>query len=285
MVSLIVSQLSKVIRVPSRKQLRELNQGSSVQKKHHWGTRLLGICAVIVLLFCSFAQATVLNEQFMVKELTNSGLAREVQNDVNASLASYGIQGDVITTSQTNQLLKQAIHQIYQGKPLQLDTSDVANAVQGRVGNTLAKYGVSSSLTNDVPTSSINSQVSTIINNRINTTDVAKLENGIHVARVGSIIGLVVSIIVLLMIVIRDIFAKALIADFRWITLLSGILSAFSLSLLKPERYAHNYASFAEVINEIGHAILKVGWQMIMVDLGLAIFLFIIAFVFNRRKA
>ena len=161
----------------------------------------------------------------------------------------------------------------------------MANAVQGRVGNTLAKYGVSSSLTNDVPTSSINSQVSTIINNRINTTDFAKLENGIHVARVGSIIGLVVSIIVLLMIVIRDIFAKALIADFRWITLLSGILSAFSLSLLKPERYANNYASFAEVINEIGHAILKVGWQMIMVDLGLAIFLFIIAFVFNRRKA
>ena len=285
MVSLIGSQLSKVIRVPSRKQLRELNQGSSVQNKHHWGTRLLGICAVIVLLFCSFAQATVLSERFMVKELTNSGLAREVRNDVNASLASYGIQGDVITTSQTNQLLKQAIHQIYQGKPLQLDTSDVANTVQNSAGNTLAKYGVSSSLISDVPTSSINNQVSTIINNRLNTSDVKKLETGIHVARVGSIIGLVVSIIVLLLIVIRDVFSKAIIADFRWITLLSGILSAFGLSLIKPERYASDYASFSEVINEIGHAILKVGWQMIMVDLGLAIFLFIIAFVFNRRKA
>lgn len=271
--------------MPSRKQLREDQRLTRPTNGHHWITRVIGVIAVTVLLFCSLAQTTILNERFMTKELINSNLASEVQNDVNASLSGYGIQGNVITVQQTNKLLKQGIHQIYQGKPIQLDTSDVTSSLQNQAGNTLAKYGISSTVISNAPTSTINSQVATVLNHRLNTQDVAELEDGIHIARVIAMIGLAVSIIILVLIAVRSAFARSIVADFRWITIVSGLLSAALLSAIKPENYASDYASFASVITQTGHSILKIGWQMVCVDLVIAGLLLIMGLVFKRFRA
>ncbi len=277
--------LSKVINVPSRKQLRDAKQSGMPVQSHHWVTRLVGTIALIILLFCSLAQTTVLNERFMTKELVNSSLANEVQNDINANLSSYGIQGRIVTTDQTNKLLKQAIHQVYQDEPIQLNTSDVVNSIQNRAGNTLSKYGISSSLVNSVPTSSISNQLASILNNRLNTKDVAKLENDIHVARTITIIGLVTSIIILVLLAVRGMVTKSIVADFRWMTLISGIVSVGVLSLIKPANYASSYASFSSSIMQVSRSILKIGWQMVCIDIIIAVLLFIIGLFFKRGRA
>ncbi|WP_295729949.1 hypothetical protein [uncultured Limosilactobacillus sp.] len=271
--------------MPSRKQLRDAKQSGMPVQSHHWVTRLVGTIALIILLFCSLAQTTVLNERFMTKELVNSSLANEVQNDINANLSSYGIQGRIVTTDQTNKLLKQAIHQVYQDEPIQLNTSDVVNSIQNRAGNTLSKYGISSSLVNSVPTSSISNQLASILNNRLNTKDVAKLENDIHVARTITIIGLVTSIIILVLLAVRGMVTKSIVADFRWMTLISGIVSVGVLSLIKPANYASSYASFSSSIMQVSRSILKIGWQMVCIDIIIAVLLFIIGLFFKRGRA
>lgn len=275
-----------MINLPSRKQYRK-STVQPVRVAHHWGTTVLGVIAAVVLLVCALAQTTVLNESFMVNQIASSQVGQEVKNDINASLSSYGIDDQIITTKQTNRLLKQAVHQIYEGKNIRLDMSGVMGNVEDKAGNTLSSYGVPSSVINSLPTGSLNDQVSSIVNSRINNDDVTELEGWLRTLRLVTIIGLILSVIVLLLIVIRDAVAKTVVRDFRWVTLLSGIVSAGLVMVIKPvlQSYASDYASFSNVINQISGAILNVGWQMVLVDLGLAVVLFIISLVFHHHKA
>lgn len=276
-----------MITLPSRKQYRERAVSQPAKVAHHWVTTIIGICAAVVLLFSSLLQTTVLNENFMTDQITSSQVGQEVKNDINASFSSYGINGQLITTKQVNQLVKQAVHQVYAGKAIHLDTSEIMDGVQGRASNTLSSYGVPSTVINKLPTGALNDQVSSIINSRINTQEVTELENGIRLARVITITGLIIAVLMLLLIVVRTWLTRTVTRDFRWITLVSGIVSAGLLIMVKPvlNSYASDYASYSAVINQISSAILKVGWQMVLVDLGLALVLWVISLVFHRRRA
>ena len=57
--------------------------------------------------------------------------------------------------------------------------------------------------------------------------------------------------------------------------------------MTKPvvQSYAQDFASFANVIHEISTNILKIGWQMVMVDIVVAVILFIISFFLRRRRS
>ena len=92
---------------------------------------------------------------------------------------------------------------------------------------------------------------------------------------------------ILLLIVIRNLFSRTIIRDFRWITLIGGGIAAGILIMTKPvvQSYAQDFASFANVIHEISTNILKIGWQMVMVDIVVAVILFIISFFLRRRRS
>ncbi|WP_251547162.1 hypothetical protein [Limosilactobacillus caecicola] len=272
--------------MPSRMEYRQQVQPVETPK-HHWGTTIIGALAVVLLVICALAKATVLNEKFVEQQVTSSAVSAEVKNDLNASLASYGLSGGVITTKQTRQLLKQATRQVYQGKRLHLDMSSVSNSLENKAVGVLSSYGVSSSVLSSLPTGSVNDQVSTIINNRINSEAITNLENGLRLGRLLNLTGLIISIIILMLIVMRSWFTKTLVRDFRWITLLGGLGSALLLVSARPVIHSLqvDYASFSTVINQVSNAILKVGWQMVIVDLVLAIVLWMVSLFLRGHRS
>lgn len=272
--------------LPSRVEYRHQNKQEHDVPKH-WLTTILGVVAAIVLLICALAQTTILNEQYMTNEIVNSSVSNQIQNDINSSLSSYGLDTNVISGQQTRKILKQVIHQVYQGKNVRVNVENIVDDNESRLSETLSSYGLPSAVINQLPTGSINEQISSVVNGRINNDQLHELETGITIARASTLAGLVVSVVVLLLIVIRNLFSRTIIRDFRWITFYSGVIFACFLIMIKPviKSYSQDFASFANVIHEISANILKIGWQMVAVDIGLAIILFIISFFLGRRRS
>ncbi len=264
---------------------KQTNQPHNASK--HWLTTLLGVLASVVLFICALAQTTVLNEQYMTNEIISSSVSSQIKSDVNSSLSSYGIDTNVINDQQTRKILKQVIHQVYEGKNVHISVDNIINDNESKLSETLSGYGVPSSVISQLPTGSINDQISSIINSRLNNDEIQELETGIKIARVSTLIGLVISVVILLLIVIRNLFSRTIIRDFRWITLIGGGIAAGILIMTKPvvQSYAQDFASFANVIQEISTNILKIGWQMVMVDIVVAVILFIISFFLRRRRS
>ena len=272
--------------VPSRMKYRKQVQQSNNTPKH-WLTTVLGIIAAVVLFVCALAQTTVLNEQYMTNQIVSSTVSDQIQNDINSSLSSYGIDTQVINTKQTRKILKQVVHQVYEGKSIHINIEDVMNNDESKLGNTLSSYGVPSALISQLPTGSVNEQISSVVNNRLNNSEIQQLETGIKIARVVTFAGLIISVAILLLIVTRNLFTKTIIRDFRWITLLSSGIFALLLMATKKiiQEYSSDMASFANVIHNISENVLSIGWQMVMVDIGLSIVLFIISLVLSRQRS
>lgn len=272
--------------VPSRMKYRKQVQQSNNTPKH-WLTTVLGIIAAVVLFVCALAQTTVLNEQYMTNQIVSSTVSDQIQNDINSSLSSYGIDTQVINTKQTRKILKQVVHQVYEGKSIHINIEDVMNNDESKLGNTLSSYGVPSALISQLPTGSVNEQISSVVNNRLNNSEIQQLETSIKIARVVTFAGLIISVAILLLIVIRNLFSKTIIRDFRWITLLSSGIFALLLMATKKiiQGYSSDMASFANVIHNISENVLSIGWQMVMVDIGLSIVLFIISLVLSRQRS
>lgn len=270
----------------SRRQYRE-SEAQTKSAPKHWLSTFIGIIAAVVLFMCLFARSTVLNENFMSNEIVSSNVGKQVRNDINASLSSYGIDEDVISTKQANQLLQQGLKQVYAGKPVRLDFSSVLGNLEGRASSTLSSYGVPSSVISQLPTGSLNSQVSATLNSRINNQQIQQVEDALKMANSVTISGIVISVILLVLIAVRDLVGRTVVRDFRWITLISGMISAGFLAMVKPlvHGYSADFASFATVISKITTDVVRVGWHMVLVDLALAIILFIISLIFYRRKA
>lgn len=272
--------------MPSRREYRAENKKPKATRKH-WLSTIVGVIAAVVLFACLFVHTTILNESYMSTEIINSGVGKQVKNSLNASLSSYGIDEQIITTKQTNKLLKQGIKQIYQGKPVKLDYSEVLDGLENKADNTLSSYGLPSSLISELPTGSLNSQVSSALNSKINTQQIQEVESDIKLANGLTITGIVVSVVVLVLIAVRNLISRTIIRDFRWITLISGIISAALLSTVKPlvQNYSADMASFSSVVQKITDDVVQVGWQMVLVNLVIAGVLFIISFIFHRRRA
>lgn len=272
--------------MPSRREFRTVQQHSTAVPKH-WLSTLVGIIAAVVLMVCLFVHSTVLNQQFMSTEVVHSSMAKQVKNDINASLSSYGIDEQIVTTKQTNKLLTQGIKQIYQGKPVKLNFASVLGGLEDRADNTLAGYGLPESLISQLPTGSLNSQISATLNSRINGTQVQQVENAIKTGNRITIAGIMISVVILVLVAVRDLFSRTVLRDFRWITLISGLIMVVLILMIQPlvQSYSADLASFQNVIKQITADTIKVGWQMVAVDLTLAVVLWLVSFIFHRQKA
>lgn len=219
----------------SRKSLRKQAQPDvpTTKPRRHWVSTVVGILAMLVMMFCLLLNTTVLNEEFVANEIIQSTVGSEIQSQINSSLSQYGVAGETITKKQTNELLKTAVKQVYSGQSIKLDLSDILNNLEDGANDTLSNYGVSDELKNSV-TDSVNTEVTNIINSKINTPAVAQFESRIKLAKTLVIIGLIASVAILFMVALYDLFTHTLLRDFRWIMIISGSLFAVFLNWLKP---------------------------------------------------
>ena len=264
----------------SRESLRKQSQQPAAQPRKHWLTTLLGVVAGIVLLVCLLLNTTLLNENFVAQEVTRSSLGSQIQSEINDSFNSYGMSGEVISQKQTNRLLRTAIRQVYAGENIHLDVSDVVNNVENNASDALGGYSLPTTFSN-----SINDQVSSIVNSRINSSQLTNFESDIRIARHIVIAGLVISVTVLLCIAIYDLMTGTLLRDFRWICLLSGLLF---WGVLRTARSAAvstmaNDSLWKPITSSIADDVLRQGNYFVIAMLILAVVIFAASLIRRHR--
>lgn len=254
--------------------------------RRHWVSTLLGIFAMLVLMLCLLMNTTVLNEKFVAREVTQSTVGSEIQSEINSSLSTYGIEGETITKKQTNELLSTAVKQVYSGQPIKLDLSDILSNLEDGTTSTLSNYGVPSELKNSV-TDSVNSEVTNIINSRINTPAVNQFESQIKLAKTLMIIGLVVSVALLFIIALYDLFSHTLLRDFRWITIVAGGLFALLLSFFKPliVSAVSTDVTMKSLATPIVNDIIRQGNFLSLGIIVVGLILLVLSIVMKRRSA
>jgi hypothetical protein len=183
-----------------------------------WGTVLLTLLTLSMIL-----NQTILNARFAVHEITTSNLSTTLMDNVNQGLSQYGISSNVISSSESNKLIKQAVNQVYSGKEINLNLQSEVNNVGDSVSQAAAKYGISASIPSSV-TSEAGSNISNAVNSQLNTPQVKQLTNGItiaktvdHIVMIGSLIGLIVMAIMALP-------GRHLLGSFSWIGLWGTII-------------------------------------------------------------
>ncbi|HIX35758.1 MAG TPA: hypothetical protein H9856_05130 [Candidatus Limosilactobacillus merdigallinarum] len=272
----------------SRKSLRKQAQpdASATKPRRHWVSTVVGILAMLIMMFCLLLNTTVLNEEFVANEITQSTVSGEIQSQINSSLSQYGVAGETITKKQTNELLKTAVKQVYSGHPIKLDLYDILNNLEDDTNDTLSNYGVSDELKNSV-TDSVNTEVTNIINSKINTPAVTQFESRIKLAKTLVIVGLIASVAILFMVALYDLFTHTLLRDFRWIMIISGSLFAVFLNWLKP--LITSAISTDVTINSLATPIVndilkQVNWLTIGV-VAIGLILFTMSLLIRRRMA
>lgn len=241
---------------------------------------------MLIMMCCLLLNTTVLNEKFVAREITQSAVGGQIQSQINSSLSQYGIEGEAITKKQTDQLLQTAVKQVYSGKAIKLDLSDILSNLENGTTSTMSNYGIPNQIKSSV-TDSVNTEVTNIINENINTPAVNQFESRIKLARSLVIVGLVVSVAILFMVALYDLFTHTLLRDFRWITLISGGLFAIFLNWLKP--LIHDAISTDVTMNSLATPIvsdiLKQGNWLTLGVLVIGIILLIMSLIIRRRRA
>lgn len=272
----------------SRKSLRKQAQPdvSTTKPRRHWVSTVVGILAMLVMMFCLLLNTTVLNEEFVANEITQSTVGSEIQSQINSSLSQYGVAGETITKKQTNELLKTAVKQVYSSQSIKLDLSDILNNLEDGANDTLSNYGVSDELKNSV-TDSVNTEVTNIINSKINTPAVAQFESRIKLAKTLVIVGLIASVAILFMVALYDLFTHTLLRDFRWIMIISGSLFAVFLNWLKPliTSAISTDVTMNSLATPIVNDILKQGNWLTIGVVAIGLILFAMSLLIRRRMA
>lgn len=216
----------------------------------HIGFIVIGTIFLTLLVISMVLNATVLNRHFAVREVTDSTVADDITNQVNAGLEKYGISSNILTKKTTNKLVAQAINQVYAGKKISLNLAPVTKSVGNEVDSQLSQYGISGSVISGQTSQEITSGVNTVVNNQLNTSAVTSFIHELQAVKTAvNVVMLVSGAIVVLMAVIA-LFGRYFARVFSWICLWSLLLSSafvWGVVHLVPQLVADqpDYVSFA----------------------------------------
>lgn len=258
----------------SRESLRNTNSSVKPVRKH-WITTFLGIIAFVVLLAALLLNTTVLNEHFALKELSQTTLNSQIKDQINDSFNAYGMTGEVVDQKQTDELLKTAIKQVYAGKPIHLDVSDVVGNLQDS-NSLLQGYQLPGTISDG-----IDDTVNEVINNSINSSQLTTVEQYLKHGRRLVIISLTISILVLLVIAIYDLFTGTILRDFRWICLVSTLIFWGGISFAQSAIASQltNDTTWGPIVNSIVKAVYHQGEYFVIAMLILSVFLFVFSII------
>ena len=275
----------------TRSELRRTQRQEKVEQsievtsqKHHFLYCLWGVICVTLLGLALLVNSTLLNVNFIKKEVTSSSLESVILSQVNSSLTQYGISTSVLQKSDTDKLINQAIDQIYAGEKIKLDLSPVVNSVNSSVNSQLAQYGLSTSMLPAGSSSAITSNINSMVNSQLNTPEVAQLINGIKIAKTITNFILAISIIGLIVLILKGLWRRHLISSFRWICLWGTILYTGTVMAIHALalQIGEGQPDLSPFISQVANDFQQTGFHISMIIIVVSIVLFILQFV--KRK-
>ena len=275
----------------TRSELRRRQRQEKVEQsievtsqKHHFLYCLWGVICVTLLGLALLVNSTLLNVNFIKKEVTSSSLESVILSQVNSSLTQYGISTSVLQKSDTDKLINQAIDQIYAGEKIKLDLSPVVNSVNSSVNSQLAQYGLSTSMLPAGSSSAITSNINSMVNSQLNTPEVAQLINGIKIAKTITNFILAISIIGLIVLILKGLWRRHLISSFRWICLWGTILYTGTVMAIHALalQIGEGQPDLSPFISQVANDFQQTGFHISMIIIVVSIVLFILQFV--KRK-
>lgn len=242
-------------------------------KRHHhffnfWGTILL-----VLFLLSLIVNATFLNRSFVLHEIKGSVVETTITDQVNAGLEQYGISGSVLTDKETDQLLTQAVNQVYAGKKISLDLSRVTAKVGSSVDSELSQYGLAG--VGSTATAAISQNVNAAVNSQVNNSTVASFTRGVQVARAVTNAIMIGSGLLLVALIIIALLRRHLLESLSHICIGAAIIDGLVVLLvakLGPQLAADSpdYVSFvAQLATDFSHRALGMVSLVLIVGLGL----------------
>lgn len=261
----------------SREEMHRQKQQADVSVKqprhHHFGATFLGILLTMVIAIAVLLNATVLDADFAADELADSPISTQLQEEVNGSLSEYGVSGSLLTTKETHRLVRQAVKQVYAGKSIKLDLTNVEKRLQSKVDDELGSYGLSTSLLPSSATSEFNQQLTNQVNQKLNTDEVQTAAKTITTVKTVVNVLLAISGLALAVLIVWSLFKHCFLAVFSWLTAWSAGLYFGFVWLIKLgiNQAAQEQPDYASTIATIGNDVLTRGWRIAWLLLVLAL--------------
>lgn len=261
----------------SREEMRRQQKQTAAPVKkthpHHFWASFLGVLLTLIIAVGLLLNATVLNADFAADELADSPISTQLKEQVNSSLSEYGVSGSLLTTKETKRLVKQAVKQVYAGKNIKLDLTNIEKRLQSKVDDELGAYGLSTSMLPDSATSQFNSQLTNQVNQKLNTSEVQTAAKTITTIKTVVNVMLIISGIALAVLMVWSLFTHCFLQIFSWSTtwtaaLYFGLVWLIKLGIAQAAQTEPDYAS---TIVKIGNDVLIKGWQMAWLLLILAL--------------
>ncbi len=255
---------------------RQQKQTAAPVKKphpHHFWASFLGVLLTLIIAVGLLLNATVLNADFAADELADSPISTQLKEQVNSSLSEYGVSGSLLTIKETKRLVKQAVKQVYAGKNIKLDLTNIEKRLQSKVDDELGAYGLSTSMLPDSATSQFNSQLTNQVNQKLNTSEVQTAAKTITTIKTVVNVMLIISGIALAVLMAWSLFTHCFLQIFSWSTTWTAGLYFGLVWLIKlgTAQAAQTEPDYASTIVKIGNDVLVKGWQMAWLLLILAI--------------
>lgn len=261
----------------SREEMHRQKQQADASVKqprhHHFGATFLGILLTMVIAIAVLLNATVLDADFAADELADSPISTQLQEEVNGSLSEYGVSGSLLTTKETHRLVRQAVKQVYAGKSIKLDLTNVEKRLQSKVDDELGSYGLSTSLLPSSATSEFNQQLTNQVNQKLNTDEVQTAAKTITTVKTVVNVLLAISGLALAVLIVWSLFKHCFLAVFGWSTAWSAGLYFGFVWLIKLgiNQAAQEQPDYASTIATIGNDVLTRGWRIAWLLLVLAL--------------
>ena len=244
------------------------------EKSHHffnfWGTIFL-----ILFVLSTILNATILNPKFVLHEVRDSVVETTITDQVNGALERYGVPTSLLTDKDTDNLLNQAVNQVYAGKNIHLDLSSVTQRAGATADNELAQYGLAG--VGNTVSANLGQSVNNVVNSQLNTPGVARLANGIHLARLTSNAVFALTGICLLVLAVLGLLGHHFTRSFSrmgvWTVVIDGAICGI-VGKLAPQ-LAADQPDYTAFVAQLATSFMHTAWATIGLVLVVTIGLFI----------
>lgn len=226
----------------------------------------LGTVLIVLLVVGMLLKATILNPSFVANEIVASPITSELQSQINGQLSQNGLVNLKISDEDTKELVKQATKQVYAGEDINLDLDKLENKWQTQLNQQLSSYGLSTTMLPSGSLDQLQNQLNQTINQQLNTAPIQTAVKTIKTAKVIVNAVLVVSLLGLVILGIKNLIQKTLLAYFSWAT---TIASGVVILLIKGaevmvKQITQNDSQDAATIVTISQDVFAKSWQFVV---------------------
>lgn len=196
-----------------------------VQQKRHVGSKFLGIVFIVIFMITMIANQTLLNEKFVANQITESQIGDEIVSDVNQSASQYGLSEKIMTKKIANELIKDAISDVFNDQTVSIDYTPVYNRVDRLINQKVSSLGYGSVSLSSTVKSELRAKMTSVINDQLDTTELTTVSNELATVKQAVNVMQIVSGGVLALLLVVALFKRYVLSWLGIVALFGGILT------------------------------------------------------------